>query len=112
MKFDPKDPLRNPNDPIHQSGPEAGRALFRRVGMLASGFPQEAVLDAACNLVINCIRQQKPTWISAEASYDEIWGKMKTLLRDHYDANGKRRSVFPFDQHIVMPFHDDSDKSN
>lgn len=104
------DPLRNPKDPIHAAGPEAGRELFRRFGQLATGFPQHAVIDAAINLILNVIRQEHASWSSAEPAYDEKLAKIKSLLRDHYDATGKRRNVFPFDQHVVMSVFDDREQ--
>lgn len=101
------DPLRNPKDPLHNSGPQAGRELFRRMGQLASGFPNEAVIDASWNMLINAVRQRTATWQKAEPEFDQQFYQMKTLLRGHYDANGRRRNVFPFDQIVQMDrFHD------
>lgn len=106
------DPLRNPKDPLHKASPEAGRELFKRMGQLVDEFPFDAILDAAFNLILNSIRQQNASWPSAEAAYDEKIGRVKTVLRDHYDANGKRRNVFPFDQVVVMDHFKDPDKVN
>ena len=106
------DLLRNPKDPIHTATPNTGKELFRRFGQLANGFPNEAVIDAAYAIIMNIIRVNSPTWGKAEAVHDDLFGRAKTLLRENYDANGKRRSVFPFDQHIIMPFHVDKDKGN
>lgn len=105
----PLNPLRNPKDPLHKAGPEPGRALFVHFTQLASGFPADAVLDAACNVVITAIRQQKPTWRTAEEAFDATLARAKTILRDHYDANGKRRNVFPFDQVINASLYVDPD---
>jgi hypothetical protein len=42
----------------------------------------------------------------AEARFDEISGRTKQLLLDHYDGAGNRRSVFPFHQVIEVPHFD------
>ena len=107
---DAKNPLRNPADPLHKAGPPSGRELFKRFGSVADGFPHDAVLDAAVNLIINTLRQSHATWADAERAYDELFGRTKTILRDHYDPLGKRRNVFPFDQFINMDHVDFRDK--
>lgn len=101
------DPLRNLKDPLHKAGPEAGKELFRQLGKVCHGFNNDAVIDAATNLLINIVRQSSPTWSKAEQLFDERFGRGKTVLRDHYDANGKRRNVFPFHQYIHMDFFKD-----
>lgn len=103
MTATPVNPLRNPKDPLHQTGPEAEKELFKRYAQLSDGFPNEAVLGAALNIIINGVRQGHSSWMGAERQFDEIFGRTKTILRDHYDANGKRRNLFPFDQVIQVP---------
>lgn len=98
------DPLRNPKDPLHRSGPDAERELFRALGAACSGFPNEAVLGAAANLLVNAIRQSQPTRYAAREKFDELTARVRVLLLDqHYDALGKRRNVFPFHQVIEVP---------
>lgn len=98
------DLLRNPKDPLHKSGPEAERELFRALGAVCSGFPQEAVLGAAANLLVNAIRQGQPTREGAREKFDELTARVRMLLLDqHYDGLGKRRNVFPFHQVIEVP---------
>ena len=104
------DPLRNPKDPLHKAGPEAGRQLYKELSGVCHGFGGDAVIDAAINLIITVIRQAHPTWSSAEKSFDEKYGRAKTVLKDHYDSNGKRKNIFPFDQVIVMPRFKDPKK--
>lgn len=104
------DPLRNPKDPLHKLSPTAGRELFRALGKACNGFDRNSVLDAAYNLLLSTIRQNNATWHSAEGQYDEMMGRVKTMLRDHYDANGRRRNVFPFDQVVLMDHFDARDK--
>ena len=106
------DPLRNPKDPIHKSGPNAGLELFRRMSKAATDFPHDAVIDAACNLLINAIRQGNPDWRRAEAAFNEMFGRSKQLLKDHYDAAGRKKGVFPFDQVIMPSLHIDRDKTS
>ncbi len=107
---DTADPLRNPKDPLHQAGPPQGRELFRRFGQVANGFSHEQVIDAAFNLIVNAIRQGHPGWNKAQARYDELFGRGKTILREHFDAAGRRRNVFPFDQFVQMEHFDARDK--
>lgn len=98
------DPLRNPKDPLH-AGPEAAKQLFRSFGQVAHGFPADAVMDAAINILINAIRGTQATRAGAERVYDEIVGRGKNvLLERHYDNLGKRRNIFPFDQHVGVDF--------
>lgn len=97
-------PLRNPKDPLH-AGPEAAKELFRRFGALAHGFPADAVMDAALNILINAIRGGQATRAGAEKVFDELAGRSKhVLLERHYDNLGKRRNIFPFDQHVNVDF--------
>lgn len=100
------DPLRNKKDPLHKAGPEAGKELFRHFSQVAHGFPKDAVMDAAFNMIINMVRTSHDSWQKAEPLIDQIHAKVKTTLRDHYDPIGKRRNIFPFDQVIEMPFLD------
>lgn len=99
------DPLRNPRDPLHASGPDAEKELFRALGKDCHGYPPEIVLGAAVNLVINALRQQHATKAGAERAFDEIAARSKRLLLDeHYDNLGHRRQgTFPFDVRVVMP---------
>jgi hypothetical protein len=97
-----RDPLRNPRDPLRQSGPEAEQELFRRMTTAADGFPLETVMAAAMNVLINVIRQQQAGRAGAERAFDEAAGRAKTVLLDHhYDGLGRRRNVFPFTQTIA-----------
>ncbi len=81
------------------------------MGKLASGRPHEDVVDAACNLLINAIRQKYSGWQAAEVMFDEHFGKSKQLLKNHYDAiNGRRKGIFPYDQVLSVPFFQDLDK--
>ena len=97
------DPLRNPKDPLNKSGPEAGRELFRAFAREANGFPREAALDAAVNIILNVIRQSNDKAGEAEAQFNELFGKTKSLLLDHYDSLGRKRGIFPYTQHVNVP---------
>lgn len=97
------DPLRNVKDPLHKMGPEVEKELLRNLGQVASGFPKDVVVNAAMWLVINTLRQDAATWQRAEVLWNEYFGRHKENLRNHYDANGKRRNVFPFTQNVDMP---------
>jgi hypothetical protein len=97
------DPLRNPKDPFHTSGPEKEKELFTRFSQLSEGFPVETVVRAAMNVVLNAIRQAHAKRSGAETSFDELIARSKSVLLDqHYDNAGNRRNVFPFDQKIEI----------
>lgn len=104
------DPLRNPRDPLHKSASLVGLDLFREMGRIASGKPADEVISAACNLLINALRQAHPDWMRAEKSFDEAFGRTKQLLKDHYDNNGRKKGIFPFDQVVSAPLHVDIEK--
>lgn len=91
----------NPNDPLKRTLEQNERELMRRFGRAADGFPNDAVIGAALNCFTNSIRQIYPNVRDAEARYNELIGKMKSVLLSHYDGvTGKRKSVFPFHQTI------------
>ena len=89
-------------DPIHLSGPDKQRELFNKLVAEASGWPVEDVVSVALNLVVNAIRQKTATAMQAEATWDEVTGRAKTVLLSHYDMLGRKRGIFPFDQVIHM----------
>lgn len=97
------DPLVNPKDPMLKGGPDAQIELFRAFAQLCEGKPLEMAVDAAANIIINALRQQNPTWQKAEPAFDEIFGKMKSLLADHYDSLGRKRGIFAHPQSVVLP---------
>jgi hypothetical protein len=99
--------FKNPNDPLKK---EQGAELMRKLGLQCKGHQYDEVISAALNLAINAIRQKHDTRMGADAEYREKAGKTGQLLLDHYDSvTGKRKSIFPFTQHISMPFHVDPD---
>jgi len=89
-------------DPLKQ-GPLAEQELFKRFSEQANGFPLDATIGAAANVLINGLRQSNPTRAKAAAAFDELFGKLKAITLAHYDGAGNRRSVFPFNQTIVVP---------
>jgi hypothetical protein len=91
----------NRQDPLLQTGQQAGRALFDIYSRASNGFSRDDVINAAMNVLVNAIRQEAASRSQAEARYDELAAKTKGLLMGHYDSvSGKRRSVFPFTQHV------------
>jgi hypothetical protein len=91
-------------DPLTES-PEAGRVLFERLTAMCKDFPLDAVINAATNLLLNVLRQRNEARDQAERDFDEMFGKVKAVLMQHYDGpTGKRRSIFPFHQTIHAPF--------
>jgi len=90
------------HDPLLTASTDNARELFTRFGQQANGFATEDVVGAALNLVINGIRQTYSSRDEAEKHFDELLGKTKAVLMDHYDILGRKRGVFPFDQTIDM----------
>lgn len=86
--------------------PDQQRELFDKFAALARGFPIEAVLGAALNIVANAASQAHATRGPALASYDEKVAKVRVALAERYDLTGKRRNVFPFHQVIEVPHLD------
>jgi hypothetical protein len=94
-----KDPLKAKSNSL-----TARRELFERLSKTCTGFQRRDVVYACLNVILNVIRQDCASAFEAEKAYDEmIYHGKATLLGEHYGANGARRNVFPFDQHIVMP---------
>lgn len=92
--------------------PEQERLLFDAFKQASAGKNVDAVLGAALNIVINTIRQMESTRAEAEARYDALFGRAKTLLleRNYDSVTGRRRTIFPFTQQMRMPFHNADDE--
>jgi len=86
--------------------PEQERLLFDAFKKAAAGKNVDAVIGASINLLVNVIRQMESTRGQAEARYDMLTGRGKTLLLDrHYDSTtGKRKTIFPFTQQLGAAF--------
>ena len=91
-----------PADPMKHA-PDPQRELFDQFAALARGFPIEAVIGAALNIVANAASQAHATRAPALASYDEKVARVRAALAERYDLTGKRRNVFPFPQVIEVP---------
>lgn len=100
----------NPKDPLRQATPDAAMELFRLFARQANGFPRDTVVDAAVNIMLNALRQEHATRASAEKAFDELFGRSKQVLVDHYDVLGRKRGIFPYDQVISVPQLDFSRK--
>jgi hypothetical protein len=96
----------NPADPLPKAGPDHARELFKRFTQVAHGFNLDDVTFASVNLVINSLRQKNATRQRAEREFDELFGRLKSLLLEHYDGAGNRRSIFPHQQVIEVPLFD------
>ncbi len=91
------------SDPLRKNVPDAARKLFVAYGHASNGFSVPVVLDAAANVVINAVRQQCAMRQDAERMFNELLGRSKQVLLDHYDGvTGKRRNIFPHTQHIIV----------
>lgn len=90
----------NSKDPLN-GAPQ--RQLFEALSRVATGFSTDQVIEASAVLLINVLRQSCPTRQGAERKFDEISAKAKqVLLSEHYDALGRRRNVFPFNQTVEV----------
>jgi hypothetical protein len=96
-------------DPVSTGSPTE-RQLFERIASDLSGVPMQDVCGIGVNLVVNAIRQSVAKRGDAEALFNELFGRAKTVLLDvHYDSvTGNRRSVFPFTQVVQAPFHNEN----
>jgi hypothetical protein len=97
----------NPKDPLLKL-PE--RELFEAVSRVCAGHSAVDVANVGANLIINSIRQIQPTRGHAEMAFDSVFGRAKTVLMDHYDAGGRKKGIFPFDQVVTMPRFDGDDR--
>jgi hypothetical protein len=106
------DPLRNKLDPLKKTGPDKQHELFRNLSKVCHGFGSDEVIGASVNLLVNAIRGAYGHRSMAERRWNELFGQFKdVLINNHYDSvTGKRRNVFPFTQHIHVPFFDADDK--
>lgn len=90
----------NEKDPLLKASADNTRELFTRFAQQSHGFATEDVIGAAINLLVNSIRQTYSTREKAEKHYDELMGRTKSILLDHYDHVGRKNGVFPFTQTI------------
>jgi hypothetical protein len=97
------------SDPLNER-PGDARELFKRFAQVANGFSHAAAIDAALNLVINAVRQSSATRANAESLFGEQTARARAILSDCYGADGKRRGVFAFDQHVAMDHFDARDR--
>jgi predicted ATPase len=95
------------SDPLDTQGAE--RELFEQIAKLVVGRPNHVVQSVGMNLIVNAIRQSVGKRCDAEAMFNELFGRGKSVLLDvHYDSvTGNRRSVIPFTQVVKAPFHDE-----
>jgi hypothetical protein len=85
---------------------DAERVLFEALAREASGFQRAQVIGAAGNLIINALRQEYDGREAAGRAFDEFFGRIKDLLMQHYDAGGRRRGVFAYDQVLTVEHFD------
>jgi hypothetical protein len=103
----------NAADPLLDTGPDKQKILFDAMVRACHGHSTDVVIGAALNILVNAVRQSAASKDAAERDYNEITGKGKTLLFQHYDSvNGRRRSIFPHTQIIEMPFLVDKDRKH
>ena len=90
-------------DPLTR-GPGAAQELFTRFSRECSkGFSHDDCIGAAANLIMNAIRQGHPKYKDADEALTGLLERCRGVLAQHYNVNGVRRSIFPFDQVIEVP---------
>lgn len=97
-------------DPMQLVTPPNGRELFERYSKVSNGFPINLIITAAVNLLLNAIRQSHPTREGAEQAFDELFGKSKATLMNHYDSFGRKKGIFPYNQVIRPDFFSERNK--
>lgn len=93
--------------------PDQERALFDQFRQASAGKNVDAVIGAAINILINVLRQMEPTRKEAEARWDMLFGRGKTLLleRNYDSVTGRRKTIFPFTQVVKMAYHHEDDEA-
>jgi len=92
---------KNVRDPLMRSAPERVAHLTREFGRVADRFSIGDVVNASAGMMVTAMRQAHPTREAAEREFNEVFGRMKQLLMDHYDGTRVRKDgLFPFDQNI------------
>ena len=100
MQYNPKDPMNKTED--------RARRLFLEMSKLCNGAPNDVIIQAAFNIVLNAIRQKNARLNEALSDFDQMASKLRSFLADHYfAATGKRRNIFPFHQ-TIEPQHFDA----
>jgi hypothetical protein len=103
-------PIGGKTDPLNDA-PGAARELAKRMSQVAAGFGYDDVVGAAANVLINALRQGCPKRADAERAIDELFGRSKQALLEHYDSvTGRRRSIFPHHQVITPQFFGNKNK--
>lgn len=91
----------NPADPLWRDAPARVEYLTKQFGEVADKFAVQDVINASASMMVTALRQSCATKAEVEVRYDEIFGRMKSILLSHYDSiSGRQKGVFPFDQHI------------
>lgn len=98
-------------DPLLRASDRPAKALFGIFAREANGFPADAVINASINMLLNVLRQAYPTRERAEKRFDELMGRSKQLLLDHYQNGTRLQGVYPFKQTIhanLVELNDDA----
>lgn len=107
------------DDPLTQM-PDGGLELFKKCSQLCEGFSVNDVINAACAMLTNAIRQGYATRKDASNEFERMMPIIRDNLMNSYTNNGSRRQIFPHSQHVHIEgdnqFHEASisvsEKSN
>lgn len=98
------------SDPLHKAN-DGARVLFEKFSRTAdANFTTDDVVGAAVNLLLNALRQRHNRREDAEKHFDELVGRSKVILMEHYQNGVRRQGVFPFPQTIEMPLFQSKNK--
>jgi hypothetical protein len=93
-------------DPLKGKAAPRAEELFAAFSRVAHGAPNDIILQAAFNLIINAIRQKNPRRQGALNEFGNITAKIKDVIANHYSVSGRRLNVFPHHQTIEVPHFD------
>jgi hypothetical protein len=69
--------------------------LHKKMEQLSLGFDNDQKLNAAYSMII-CIMREKRTWPEAERLMSEMHGRVMSILKSQFDADGRKRRIVPF----------------
>lgn len=97
-------------DPLLNAISEVQRHLFTQFSKASAGHAVQDVIGASANMLVNATRQSYHKQGDAEKAFDELFGRMKQVLMNHYGNGQRRDGIFPFNQTIHANLFVDKDK--
>lgn len=82
---------------------EAARKLYEDFRRAAHGQSYDVTLQAALNILVECMRQQNKTLTGALDHADRINAGLKASISKNYLANGRRSIIAHREKMIILP---------